>query len=266
LHQRFDINTYWNGWLGQRLATWAADPRTTSAQLRGALEEVLNSEPRPDWDAFAIKAGYLQIMRSLEQPIYPVTRQAIEGEYTYQLGDMQLSPEMVGYIDAARGFVLREPERSRRVLRLLCANWLAHVETPELRPRKPAVRASFYLLTLTNPIRKGTISVPLYAVSPDAPAGARSLSAHEVASWLVTTNDAKLRILVANSYGWPWPPHRVLDRRAHRELVIMLATEIYRRERGATPPTDDALVGTYLQSLPDDGSAELADGTTPMVE
>jgi hypothetical protein len=26
------------------------------------------------------------------------------------------------------------------------------------------------------------------------------------------------------------------------------------------------LVGTYLQSLPDDGSAELADGTTPTVE
>ena len=56
------------------------------------------------------------------------------------------------------------------------------------------------------------------------------------------------------------------DRRAHRDLVIMLATEIYRRERGAPPPTEDALVGTYLQSLPDDGSAELADGTTPIVE
>jgi hypothetical protein len=46
----------------------------------------------------------------------------------------------------------------------------------------------------------------------------------------------------------------------------MLATEIYRRERGAPPPTEDALVGTYLQDLPDDGSAELADGTTAIVE
>jgi hypothetical protein len=46
----------------------------------------------------------------------------------------------------------------------------------------------------------------------------------------------------------------------------MLATEIYRRERGAPPPSEDALVGTYLQGLPDDGSAELADGTTPTVE
>ena len=56
------------------------------------------------------------------------------------------------------------------------------------------------------------------------------------------------------------------DRKAHHDLVIMLATEIFRRERGAPPPTEASLVGTYLQSLPDDGSAELADGTTPTVE
>jgi hypothetical protein len=58
----------------------------------------------------------------------------------------------------------------------------------------------------------------------------------------------------------------VADRRAFRDLLIVLATEILRRERGAPPPTEDALVGTYLQRLPDDGSAELADGTTPTVE
>ena len=57
----------------------------------------------------------------------------------------------------------------------------------------------------------------------------------------------------------------VADRRAYRDLVIMLATEIYRRERGHHR-RPRALVGTYLQSLPDDGSAELDDGTTPTVE
>ena len=46
----------------------------------------------------------------------------------------------------------------------------------------------------------------------------------------------------------------------------MLATEIYRRERGSLPPSDEALVGTYLKSLPDDGSADLADEMTPTVE
>jgi hypothetical protein len=46
----------------------------------------------------------------------------------------------------------------------------------------------------------------------------------------------------------------------------MLATEIYRRERGSLPTSDEALVGTYLKSLPDDGSADRADEMTPTVE
>ena len=92
---------------------------------------------------------------------------------------------------------------------------------------------------------------------------ARTLRPEEVAGWLVTTLDAKVQLL--GLYHEWLPPVRprdrrtFADRRAHRDLVIMLATEIFRRERGAPPPTEDALVGTYLQSLPDDGTAELAD-------
>src|SRR5262249_30199109 len=183
-----------------------------------------------------------------------------------RLDDMQLPEDMVGHLEAAHRFLLREPERSRRVLRLLCANWLAHVETPEPRHRKPAVLVSFPLRVSTNPIRNVTTTVPLYPVSPVAPAGARSLLPQDLASWLVTTNDVKLRILVMNSY-MPWSPaNHLRDRQAHSALVIMLATEIYHRERGSLPPSEEALVGTYLKSLPDDGSADLADETMPTVE
>jgi hypothetical protein len=170
---------------------------------------------------------------------------------------MQLSPDMVGCLYAARRFLLREPERSRRVLRLLYANYLAHVEHPGRR--KPAARARFH-------IAKQTSAALLYDVSPDAPADARSLSPQELASWLVTSNDIKLRILVGNNVQWPWSPDHLRDRRAYSDLVFMLAGELYRRERGSLPPTDEALVGTYLKNLPDDGSAEFADGTTPTVE
>jgi hypothetical protein len=205
-------------------------------------------------------------MSSMEQPVHRFVRADVGWEYTYRLDDMQLSDDMVGHLDAAHRFLLREPERSRRVLRLLFANWLAHVETPELRRRKPADWVSFPLRLSTNPIRNGTTGVPLYPVSPVAPAGARSLPPRVLASWLVTTNDAKLRILVINSY-MPWSPaNHLRDRKAHRELVIMLATEIYHRERGALPPSEEALIGTYLKSLPDDGSADLADETTPTVQ
>jgi hypothetical protein len=266
LHQRQDLDAYWKGLLQQRLATWAADPRTTIPQLRNALNEVLQGQPRPDWDSFAIKAGYLEMMRALDQPVPLLTREEIEWEYTYRLGDMQLSPAMVGSLYAARRFLLREPERSRRVLRLLCANWLAQVEPHEPRPRRPAVRALLSLQTSSDPSSKSTTNVPLYPAGPLAPAGARALSPQEVASWLVTTNDLKLRILVANNCQWPWSPDRLRDRRAYRELVMMLAEKIYHGERGARPPSEEALVGTYLESLPDDGSGEVNDGPTPTVQ
>ena len=42
----------------------------------------------------------------------------------------------------------------------------------------------------------------------------------------------------------------------HRALVVFLAGELYRRERGTDPPSDEALVGPYLKELPDDGSGD----------
>jgi hypothetical protein len=240
-------------------------------QLHTALEEVLRNEPDPDWDLFAIKFGYLEIMSAMERPMPTPTRHEYDGEWTFRRGDMALSPGMVGYLEAGRRFLLREPERSRRVSRLFCANYLAHVESRERPRRQPAVWAMFSFLTTYNQIRKRRISIPLYPFSPEARGGARALPPQEVADWLVTTLDARLR-LMDGYIEWHWPSDRVVggggapDRRAHRDLVIMLATEIYRRERGAFPPFDDFLVGAYLKSLPDDGSAELDDGTTPTVE
>jgi hypothetical protein len=256
--------------LQRRLTDWATGPRTTISQLRRALEVVLENEPKPEWDLFAVKYGYLELMGALERPVPLSALQAIEGEWTFRLGDLSLSPEMVGQLEAARRFLLREPERSRRVLRLLCANYLAHAETRGRQPRKPAVFAALSYLTSTNPISKGKCFIPVYPVGPEAPAGARALPPEGVAGWLVAALDARLRLM--RGYDEWLPPVRprdrrtFADRRAYRDLVIMLATEIFRRERGAPPPTEDALVGTYLQRLPDDGSAELADGTTPTVE
>ena len=261
-----------NPWLQRRLADWAADPRTTIPQLHTALDVVLENEPNPDWDISAIKYGYIDIMSEIERPMPLSFQHAIEGEWTFGLGDMALSPTMIDHLEAARRFLLREPERSRRVLRLLCAQYLAHAEAHEMPPRKPAVWARFSYLTSTNPVTKGRISVPLYPVSPQAPAGARALPPQAVAGWLVATLDARLRLVQGHSHYWPWPPDRlsdgrgVADRKAYRQLVIMLATELYQRERGSLPSSEEALVGTYLKSLPDDRSPDVNDGTAPMVE
>jgi hypothetical protein len=76
LESRFRVNVILvaRGWLRQRLVTWAADPRTTTKRLESALDEVLNNEPRTEWDAFVLKVGYLEIMSSLEPRVDPISQ------------------------------------------------------------------------------------------------------------------------------------------------------------------------------------------------
>jgi hypothetical protein len=93
-----------------------------------------------------------------------------------------------------------------------------------------------------------------------APAGALAISPRDVATSLVSTKDAKKLLCVCE-----WPFVFNVERRRYRELVISLAQELYHRERGVSAPSEEALVGTYLKSLPDDGWADLDDGTAPTV-
>ena len=194
--------------LQRRLTDWATDPRTTTPQLHTALDEVLKNEPNPDWDISAIKYAYLEVMREIEQPM-PLFVQQEMADWTFGLGDMALSPTMIDYLKAARCFLLREPDRSRRVLRLLFAQYLAHLETRELPSRKPAVWARLSWLSSTNPVTKSTIKVPLYPVRPGAPAGARALPPQAVAGWLVATLDARVW-LAWGGIATNGPGHRIV--------------------------------------------------------
>ena len=198
------------------------------------------------WDLFAIKSGYLELMSALEQrPIPSSAWQEIEGEWTSRLGGMSLSPEMVEHLEAARRFLLREPERGRRILRLVCANYLAHVEARERPRRKPAVWAMFSYLDSSFPVTKRKIGMPLYPVSSQAPAGALALPPHEVAryNWSRAPKP-RLRLIAEGYIRMALASGCILDKAGwfgtagHTvSIVIMLATEIYRRERGAALPT-----------------------------
>ena len=167
LSERFVANTL-NAPLRQRLTTWAADPKTTIPQLRRALDEVIESQPRPEWDVFSLKIEYLYMIRVLDEP-RTLFHRALDEDLTYRLGDFQVPNDLAMYLYGGLRFLKREPERSRRVVQLVFANWLAHAEVPELQRSRPAVRASYHYA-------KSTTSVLLYPTSPKAPAAARGLT------------------------------------------------------------------------------------------
>ena len=239
--------------LKPRVALWAADPRTRAADLRRALDDLLACGPRPEWDAASLKVDYLLAARELDRTNGP-TSQGDDADRAYRIAGEPLPPNLAQTAYALRRFLDNEPERSRRVLRLAYANWLAHVEIPGERQRKPAVRAVF-------PSFGSTTGVDFYAPGPAAPASSRALAPEDLARWLLTAPDAKLLL-----NEWPWPSVNVREHQQHRALVILLAEELYRRERGQSPPSEDALVGPYLKGLPDDGTGDLDDGTVPRVE
>ena len=239
--------------LRKRLTTWASDPRTTIPQLRRALDEAVESRPRPEWDTFSLKIEYLDLMHFLERPD-DRTFEQLEDDLTYRLGDMQLPTDLVSYAYGVRRSLLREPERSRRAIRLLFANWLANAEFPDLRQRKPAVRASFH-------VPKRTITVSLYPASREAPAGAACCHRGR---W----QDGWSR---PTTPGFPsgkgsGPPFASRNRGIIGSSSFSWPGSSITASAGALPPSEDALVGTYLKSLPDDGSADLDDGTMPTVQ
>lgn len=239
--------------LPARVALWAADRRTQVLDLRRALDDVIAHAPRPEWEASSLKVDYLLAMRELNLA-YGYVVQGRDEDRSYHIGGEELPPNLAQSVYALRRFLIREPERSRRVLRLAFANWLAHVQVPEERHRKPAVRGIF----LSG---GATTSLCFYATGPAAPASARTIAPKRVAEWLLTAPDAKLLLS-----QWPGPSTGRQERWEHHRLVIMLAEELDLREHGRPPSSKQALVGTYLKSLPDDGTADLDGGMIPTVE
>ena len=155
---------------------------------------MLKNEPDPDWDISAIKSGYLELMRGGAADAASA-QQEIEGEWTFRLGDMALSPDMIGHLEARAASSCASPNAAGASCGCsVPATWRTRKPASCRRGNRPS-GPRFSYLTSTNPITKGRVSVPLYPVSPEAPAGARALPPQELAGWLVATLDARLRLV-----------------------------------------------------------------------
>jgi hypothetical protein len=243
----------WRDRLRERLTTWAADPRTTPAMLRGALDDAVACASMAPSDVYSFRVEYLDLERSVDNPHNP-TRQVTPNKWNAVFGipDRYLSPDQMQTIYELWRFWHRESERSRRVLRLAVANWLAHDDLPPGRRPKPDPRVS-------GPYE-------FYAFGPEAPAKARVLSPEVVDRWLETspeTNEILDRWQMTRAFrvGENWiGGFRVQERANRRALVVVLARELYRRDHGYDPPSEAALVESYFKGLPGDGAADGASG------
>ncbi len=229
---RWIIAQVWHKMLQDRLTSWAADPRTTPAMLRQALDDVIGCESLAPSESYMVKAEYLELKRFLDNPEGPGREVPV---MTFRRlwwdRDYELTPEQMQAIWDAWRFWRREPERSRRVIRLMIANWLAYYDMPPGARPKPDLN--------TNS------AFDFYPIGPGGPAKARILSPQSLDRWLESTCDANSLLTYSQR-------NRVRSRvlTDHRDLLILLGTQLYRRDHGTDPPTPEALVGPYLKSLP----------------
>lgn len=217
-----------------RLDAWAVDPRTTRDMLQRALDDVVACGPLATPGPDGLQQDYLNLMNELESPRNYSRYFRIQGLLARMGGRLVLAPEHLRAIGDVWRFWRGEPERSRRVLRLAFANWLAYYALPPDRRPAPDPDAS-------GPVR-------FYSFGPEAPAAARALSPRAIRRWYDSTTDAQGMFLMFN----PTTLY-TQETRNYRALIVSLGCELYHRDRGKVPLRDEDLVGPYLKELPDAG-------------
>jgi hypothetical protein len=203
---------------------WAADPRVDPPLLRRALDDLRAIAAMSPPNSETLKIQYLVVMKELDrfdprrESLRSISDQPAESIY-----------DVPGLLPAA-WFLLREPERSRRVTRLVFANWLSECDLLAETSRAP-----------------GRPPIPLYAVGPRAPRPARALPPGEIESWLESTILARHILFPLGAlYG-----DLERDRALLGGMQLTIAERLYELANGKPPKTLDLLVGPYLDKLPE---------------
>jgi hypothetical protein len=228
----------------RRIVRWASDRRVKAGMLHRALDQALAVDSLTPPLSNALKLDYLIILRDLEEMKLLPRDIPLPGGKDGFLENV-VPPWRVAVrreIQQFRFRSLNEPERSRRAIRLIFANWLAQVDKPA------AARAPFAI--------RGRVLI--YATDSSAPPEARAVTPEILsryidetllAKWILASDDPEM-----SGFGFVSCEGAGIfarERRRRSALLVKLAAELYRREHGTPPPNAGELVGGYLQDLPE---------------
>jgi hypothetical protein len=223
------------GMTSSQAMKWAENPKVDARLLRQALDDVLAMERLDRSPSHMVRSEYFGTLNSLRD-FETSERMLIMAGQDQPSWRARISSRLERFA----GVLTHEPERSRRVSRLILANWLSACDLPQAERKKRSV--TFGKLTLYEP----------------APGETTPLPPAELARWYETTRYSK-----AFLSDWKTVENNALlrDERNRAALIVCLATELYKREKGKEPARVEDLVGPYLKSIPD-GYAAPADDPT----
>jgi hypothetical protein len=220
----WDIGALMHGVIAVRMKAWASLPNVDATRLREALKDVQAIDASRSLPSQVLKYEYAIILKFLANPDEFLT------EFAPNIVS-DTAPKWRGLRTRGlfiRKFLTRDPERSRRVARLVLANWLAHCDRP---------------LAEQPPVSQGNLW--LYDTKPVDRPSASPIDVAELRGWYDST------LLLKAYFPATHLQFFANQRRNQAKLVIHLASELYRREHGVPPDSPDVLVGTYLDKLPE---------------
>ena len=229
----------------RRITRWAADPRVDAAMLRQALADALAADRMTAPLSESMKLEYLTCLRDLDELRVLVDEIPMPGGKNGWVEKVVTSTGTKSHLQRARLNMTNDVERSRRVVRLLFANWLPQLDRPA------ALRAPIA-------IRKPTV---IYASDPNAPGAANAIAPADLDAAIGHTLFAQQFLRPADLFpegaapwsGWAWEGTSTLAREPRRRavLIVKLAAELFRREQGKPPANAALLLDGYLKELPE---------------
>ena len=200
-----------------------------AALLRRALDDALVADDLTPPLSENMKLDYVICLRELQEQRQALGEIPLPGGPHGWLEKAATAARVKNHVQRARLHATNDVERSRRVLRLLYANWLAQVD-------RPAGQRARIAIQLPNVI---------FAADPSAPPAASAIAPEDLRAAIDQTLLAAcffrpLSSTTSSQDAWSesyWQPNGRLAREPRRRavLIVKLAAELYCREQGKPP-------------------------------
>jgi hypothetical protein len=208
---------------------WSDHPNLNIDQLKKSLDDIYLIDAMGPSLRENLEAEYFGLSKLLDTPNLTTWKidEVIKGVAR------QSPPSFLERADEVSWkYLLREPERSKRVLSLCWANWLS-VADLSLSDRAK-LGHKFFVGTFYDP-------------PADAPESAKKLSPEQLKGWVESTRYCELMLAGRQSLEQAL----VQEQKTRASLLIHIAERLYAREHGSLPEKTEQLIGPYLKAMPD---------------
>jgi hypothetical protein len=227
----------------KRILRWAADPQVDAGTVRRGLDDALAADRLTAPISDTLKLEYLLELRELNELKLLSSELPLPGGEGGLL-DLVVPRTARGSLQHFRFRATNDVERSRRVIRFLFTNWLAQVDKPAAE-RSPSTKIEdVYFYEFDRSASRAARDVSPETIN-------RAIDETLIARWIFRPIEHGPHINESAFGAWEGDGFFARERKRRSMLIVKLAAELYRREKGQPAATAGVLLEGYLKELPE---------------